>query len=256
MECTVRDGTAHSVNLHPLRRRMCQKHYLRWKRLNPNYESRYKGRGVSQTPEDQLRLVGWTVVQRDTPYAEGPCWEWNGSTFAPVANAISGYGRFVLNGVSYKAHRVSYEAHKGVIPEGHVVRHKCDNPVCVRPGHLETGTAADNSKDMLERGRGNKHVKISEQEVVDICSAVAQGESVKTVAARYGVSASLVGRLAIGAVRRSIKRPITVLSHKTPQEQVRYIRSRPPEITNSTIAKELSIDPSTVSRIRNYKSHI
>jgi hypothetical protein len=35
-----------------------------------------------------------------------------------------------------------------------VIRHKCDNPVCVRPSHLEIGTDADNNRDMAVRKRG------------------------------------------------------------------------------------------------------
>lgn len=51
------------------------------------------------------------------------------------------------------AHRAIWMHHKGEIPDGHVIRHKCDNGLCVNINHLETGTRQDNINDMNERGR-------------------------------------------------------------------------------------------------------
>lgn len=39
--------------------------------------------------------------------------------------------------------------------ENKVVRHKCDNPLCVNPDHLLPGTQAENVADMWERKRAN-----------------------------------------------------------------------------------------------------
>lgn len=49
-----------------------------------------------------------------------------------------------------KHRRVHYEA-TGEWPE--VVRHTCDNPRCVNPAHLLSGTYVDNMRDCKERGR-------------------------------------------------------------------------------------------------------
>jgi hypothetical protein len=51
------------------------------------------------------------------------------------------------------AHQVSYEAYNGVIPKGLVVRHTCDNPLCINPDHLILGTQAQNVADREARGR-------------------------------------------------------------------------------------------------------
>ena len=50
-------------------------------------------------------------------------------------------------------HRWVWEQVNGPIPEGMLVRHRCDNPPCFRYDHLLLGTVADNTADMLERGR-------------------------------------------------------------------------------------------------------
>lgn len=41
----------------------------------------------------------------------------------------------------------------GEIPDKNVIRHKCDNPACINPSHLEIGTQKDNMKDAEKRNR-------------------------------------------------------------------------------------------------------
>jgi hypothetical protein len=78
----------------------------------------------------------------------GLCWEWTGSL------DTSGYGLVRVDGRLMKAHRYSYLLTRGSLPPPTcVVRHKCDNPVCVNPDHLEPGTRADNTRDRDERNR-------------------------------------------------------------------------------------------------------
>ena len=76
------------------------------------------------------------------------CWEWTKSLSGRDDRPYYAYeGKRVL------AYRLVYELVHGPIPDGHVIRHKCDNPKCCNPYHLETGTRADNEKDKYERDR-------------------------------------------------------------------------------------------------------
>lgn len=59
------------------------------------------------------------------------CWEWTGCLNE------KGYGRLTLDRKNWKAHRASYEAFVGPIPEGLTIDHLCRNRKCVKPEHLE-----------------------------------------------------------------------------------------------------------------------
>lgn len=145
MTCWVLENE-HSSNP-KLRRGMCAKHYERFRKRGSPYTNLLPTRNIDLTFEEIIQRIGWTVVQRDTRYAEGPCWEWGGSV------ASAGYGRFRYRNRFYFAHRTAYRVWVGRIPEGLLVRHKCDNPPCINPSHLETGTFRDNARDREERGR-------------------------------------------------------------------------------------------------------
>jgi hypothetical protein len=70
-----------------------------------------------------------------------------------------GYYRIRVNGKKELLHRVVYENYKNKIGEGLIVRHKCDNPYCINPEHLEEGSYYDNFNDMIERKRNKIAIK-------------------------------------------------------------------------------------------------
>lgn len=80
------------------------------------------------------------------------CWIWSGS------KNTAGYGVILLRKVkktACKVHRLAYTVFKRN-PRKYIVRHTCDNPGCVNPGHLIKGSHADNARDRALRGRGGK----------------------------------------------------------------------------------------------------
>lgn len=84
------------------------------------------------------------------------CWLWAGSLVPG-----HGYGSFNFKGSEQGAHRASYILHRGVIPEGLFVLHKCDVKHCVNPEHLFLGTLRDNAEDRNRKGRQAKGPKLS-----------------------------------------------------------------------------------------------
>ncbi len=82
-----------------------------------------------------------------------PCWNCVSHTKA------KGYPHVNRDGRACQVSRLIFEELFGFIPEGHEVRHRCDNRACINPEHLLTGTKLDNMRDMRERGRSLKGEK-------------------------------------------------------------------------------------------------
>lgn len=103
-----------------------------------------------------------------------------------------GYGRVRVEGIVVRAHRASYELHKGKIPEGLFVCHTCDNPSCINPNHLYAGTRRQNTDDAVNRnrfkprkGEENSTAALSNEQAMEVFLAIG---SQRQIAKRFGIS--------------------------------------------------------------------
>lgn len=141
----------------------------------------------------------WSKV--DVKIASNDCWLWRG------AKTGNGYGTFSVADISAKmaAHRVAYWLKSGEYPkDGLVIRHRCDTPLCVNPLHLEIGTVSDNMRDMVARkrhvirnqsGENNGAAKLRAKDVEEIRGLIGAGMTNTAIAARYGVTHSMISRI-------------------------------------------------------------
>jgi hypothetical protein len=130
--------------------------------------------------------------------SENDCWVYKG-------NIKRGYGSIYSNGHCIGAHRVSYQYHKGEIPESMFICHACDNKLCVNPKHLFIGTPLDNMRDKIQKGRSNYALgsntgspKLTETQVKEIKLKLLQNLSIKCLSEEYNVCRETIRRIKIG----------------------------------------------------------
>jgi len=149
------------------------------------------GRSIANIERmDKERLKDRRIEYRPEPgELDTPCYICTYPT-----GKVRGYPVISVNNKQYKITRYLWELYIGPIPEGHVIRHKCDNPLCVNVKHLETGTTQENTRDRVERNRSakgmyNGNSALSEDDVRAIRKSK---EGNRVLANRYGVHISTI----------------------------------------------------------------
>lgn len=125
------DGGGH------LKRGMCNKHYLRWRKYGDPHT--VKQQQYSNPEEAFAARTEW----------QGDCLIWTG------ANDGNGYGVLRVNGERTRAHRFAWERAYGSIPEGMFVDHTCHKKPCVNVEHLRLATRPENGSNRAGPSAGN-----------------------------------------------------------------------------------------------------
>ena len=108
-----------------------------------------------------------------------------------------------MAGKLLKSHRIAWAVVNHKEPAELFVLHACDNPSCCNPKHLFLGTGADNSRDMVNKGRHdpgdqkgevNGNAKLTECDVKEIRRLYASGKfTYKELAAKFDIHFATVG---------------------------------------------------------------
>lgn len=229
-QCTV-EGCSKDTGR---RKSLCEKHYQR-KRIHGDPLATLVP-GVGKTLEERL-----DIRTRKT----STCWIFTGSP-------KSRYGRIGNN----LAHRVAYEANYGPIPEGLVVRHKCDVPKCVRPDHLELGTHADNSRDMTSRkrqafGERQGSARLTEEDILEIRQLYSDRSiKLEEIADRYQIVPNFVSQIALGQKWKHLPGRLEPRQKRLTKEQrneaIRRVNNGE---THQAIAEDYGVTRSAISQL-------
>lgn len=145
--------------------------------------------------------------RRYIPEPNSGCWIWLG-----MYQVGRDYGLFCYKRKTVRAHRAAWELFCGPIPHGHGVLHKCDNPSCVNPDHLMTGTQKDNMSDASKKnrmarmyGEHSNNSKLNENMVRAIRLEAASGATTRKLVQRFGIVKSTVRRIINGQTWPHVK---------------------------------------------------
>jgi HNH endonuclease len=176
LTCTV-DG----CNEPMYSKEMCKRHY---KQLHRTGSAKAGLKGKHGTVQERF----WHHVDKKS---DAECWNWLGRLDK------NGYGSLRTPQTQLRAHRVSFQIHNSTKIEGLIVRHLCNNPSCVNPAHLASGTQTDNMRDRelagnVPRNETHPNMKFTDDVVEQVRNLTG---TYKEIGAKFGMSESQVGNI-------------------------------------------------------------
>lgn len=141
------------------------------------------------------------------PYDGDDCLLW------PFGLVPAGYGSVRKNAPTSLAHSTVCWFKYGPRPSAnHEAAHSCGVRQCVNPKHLRWATISENALDKdshgtLIKGEVHRWTKLSDQQVLEVISLGSSNLSHPKIAARFGVSRSLVSKILQGKNDRGLLSP-------------------------------------------------
>lgn len=187
-------------------------------------------------------LIDKFMSKVQIPDNEEYCWIWT------AAKDRRGYGQFnsKLDG-RWRAHRLSYTLFCSPIPDGHSVCHSCDNPSCVNPAHLWTGTHSDNMRDMVKKGRAKiPNMKLTKDSAENIKVIMSNSIKFKDIESKFGIT-----RHEVRNIRRGNGK---IRGSKLSDEHLKEIEILlSQKIKQKDLAKKFGVKPRLIRNIKSGK---
>lgn len=185
-----------------------------------------KSISIDRVSRADIRFFRKTVIKK----RGNKCWGWGGSVDKRRKDRRA-LMPVILDGkkTTMAAARFSWLLHRGAIPKGLFVCHKCDNPMCSNPKHLFLGTPKDNVQDALKKGRkfGPKPKPKPKPTAMEIEIAT-NYLSVKEFAKKCGVSRQRVDQWVADGRLKHLKVGCHIRIHKDTQRPAPKTGGRTP----------------------------
>ncbi|MCF7910854.1 MAG: HNH endonuclease [Melioribacteraceae bacterium] len=160
------------------------------------------------------------------------------------------------------------------IEPNYVIRHTCDNPNCINPFHLLSGSQADNAKDKVMRGRSitcedHSSAKLKNNDIPNIIDLyINKNQTFLDISKLYGVSETVINEILNGKLWKNITKNYNLnfnqinnikkknmLRNKLNESDVINIRKLFKQgYSKAQISRKYNLGPTTITNIIDYKS--
>ena len=165
------------------------------------------------------------------------CWE-------VVSHVLDNHGYGQYKGK--RTHVLMYEKYNGDIPKGMVIRHKCDNPSCCNPLHLEIGTQKENNHDIMIRSRYcDKCINYELAKEIAECEG-----TIIEISRKYNITYNVVWKIKNGVSWKNEFNTVKPKKVKKKLEEKDVIDIYTSSLKGREIARLYNISPNTVYDIR------